>query len=166
MDAEGVAMLYKNIMVAYDGSEPSREALIVAKDLVGDDPEATVHVVGVIPIGGGMVDAASPIQPLTGTPQVMANAETFDIILQNAKHQTMKNISEDLKESFGDHKCNIQIDTVAAPKVSHGICDYADDHGIDMIIMGRRGLGGLRGMLGSVSYSVLHECDIPVITVK
>ena len=32
--------------------------------------------------------------------------------------------------------------------------------------MGRRGLGALRGMLGSVSYGVLHSAEMPVLTVK
>ena len=32
--------------------------------------------------------------------------------------------------------------------------------------MGRRGLGALRGMLGSVSYAVLRNADMPVLTVK
>ncbi len=32
--------------------------------------------------------------------------------------------------------------------------------------MGRRGLGAVRGMLGSVSYALLRESEIPVLTVK
>ena len=32
--------------------------------------------------------------------------------------------------------------------------------------MGRRGLGAIRGMLGSVSFGVLRATDVPVLTVK
>ena len=32
--------------------------------------------------------------------------------------------------------------------------------------LGRRGLGALRGMLGSVSFGVLRSVDVPVLTVK
>ena len=46
------------------------------------------------------------------------------------------------------------------------LADYAKHHDIDLIVMGRRGLGAIRGMLGSVSYSLLRETDIPVLTVK
>ena len=32
--------------------------------------------------------------------------------------------------------------------------------------MGRRGMGALRSMLGSVSFSILQNADIPVMVVK
>ena len=35
-----------------------------------------------------------------------------------------------------------------------------------MIAMGSRGLGALRGMIGSVSFAVLRSSQIPVLIVK
>ena len=47
-----------------------------------------------------------------------------------------------------------------------GIADYVRSHDIDLVVMGRRGLGALRGMIGSVSFGVLRSVDVPVLTVK
>ena len=46
------------------------------------------------------------------------------------------------------------------------IVSYARDNGCDLIVMGSRGLGALRGMLGSVSSHVLREAEMPVMVVK
>ena len=46
------------------------------------------------------------------------------------------------------------------------ICDYAKENDIDCIFMGRRGLGGIRAALGSVSTAVLRNTDLPVMVVK
>jgi nucleotide-binding universal stress UspA family protein len=44
---------------------------------------------------------------------------------------------------------------------------YAHDHGIDLMVMGRRGLGRLTGLLiGSVSAKVSSLAECPVVTVK
>jgi nucleotide-binding universal stress UspA family protein len=44
---------------------------------------------------------------------------------------------------------------------------YAHDHGIDLIVMGRRGLGPMRGLLmGSVSVKASSLAECPVVTVK
>ena len=47
------------------------------------------------------------------------------------------------------------------------ICEYAEEINPDIIIMGSRGLGVVRGMLlGSVSKSVLEHAKCPVLIVK
>jgi len=48
------------------------------------------------------------------------------------------------------------------------IVDYANAHGIDLIIMGSHGMGALvnRLMTGSVTTSALHHVDVPVLVVK
>jgi nucleotide-binding universal stress UspA family protein len=47
------------------------------------------------------------------------------------------------------------------------ICYYANAENVDMVIMGSRGLGGVRGFfLGSVSRNVVNACSKPVLIVK
>lgn len=159
-------MLYKNIMVAYDGSEPSTEALVVAKDMIGDEPDATLHVVSIIPIGSAGIGLDSPVQPVVGMSQVYTDMDTFNTLLENAKEETLANMHEDVDPQLADVACKVELAAYAAAKPAYGICEYAADNSVDMIVMGRRGLGAFRAMLGSVSYAVLHECDIPVVTVK
>ena len=159
-------MLYKNIMVAYDGSEHSTEALVVAKDMAGDDPEATIHIVSIIPLGLAGVGIESPVSPITGISQIFPDMEAYEVMMENSRLQTIESVREQIGNMFDDVNCTVTIGAYASAKASTGICDYAKEHHIDIIVMGRRGLGALRAMVGSVSYAVLHEADIPVVTVK
>ncbi len=58
------------------------------------------------------------------------------------------------------------ITVVNESSVINGINGYARDHGCDLIVIGLRGLGVLRGMLDSVSYDVLRSADIPILVAK
>jgi nucleotide-binding universal stress UspA family protein len=50
---------------------------------------------------------------------------------------------------------------------SEAIIGVAEDEKVDLIVMGRRGLQGIRGMLlGSVSERVLRHSEIPVMVVS
>ena len=42
----------------------------------------------------------------------------------------------------------------------------ANDEGVDLIVMGCRGLDAVRGMIGSVSAAVLRSVECPVLVVK
>ena len=47
------------------------------------------------------------------------------------------------------------------------ILDIADRHGAAMIVMGSRGLTGVRSMLlGSVSNAVVHHADRPTLVIR
>ena len=56
---------------------------------------------------------------------------------------------------------------IAAGDPGHTLVEIAERFGCDMVIMGARGVGALRGaLLGSVSNSVLHAARVPVMVVK
>lgn len=47
------------------------------------------------------------------------------------------------------------------------ILKYAKENAIDIIVIGSRGLGGIREfVLGSVSHNVVQSARIPVLVVK
>ena len=55
---------------------------------------------------------------------------------------------------------------VGQGKPRKAIIDYAEHNGVDLIVMGCRGLNAVAGMLGSVSYAVLRNASCPVLIEK
>ncbi len=159
-------MLYKNIMVAFDGSEPAREALVVAKDLIGDDAEATMHVVSIVPLGALGVSGTMGGLPTPAMQQIFPDMQAYESAIDSAKGVALGSVNDAIEELLAGVSCKLEAEVVVATKPAEGICEHAEEIGADMIVMGRRGLGALRAMLGSVSYAVLHETSIPVVTVK
>ncbi len=50
--------------------------------------------------------------------------------------------------------------------VARGIVAFASEHGVDLIVLGSRGLGAVENyLLGSVSHKVTGLADIPVLVV-
>lgn len=51
--------------------------------------------------------------------------------------------------------------------VAKGIVDAAERHGVDLVVMGTRGLSDLQGLvLGSVAHKVTHAAPCTVVTVR
>jgi nucleotide-binding universal stress UspA family protein len=157
-------MKYKNILVPFDGSDHARDALKAAEDLVAGVEGAHITILNVI--------ASSDINPTFGTDNpfwssadLMGYDEYKDYmkrVIDSAKSGLEDSVHDDL-ERLGD---KASVDVIAYPGAARGIAEYVGDHDIDLIVMGRRGLGALRGMLGSVSYGVLGSVDVPVLTIK
>ncbi len=159
-------MLYKKILVPFDGSEPARHALEVAKNLVADDPEATLYLLNVLPAGtlASHFDSADSTQG--STPMLLADPNAYQSVIKSETDLALSKLAEGADDALAGVSCCVVKNVAIGGSVPDGIVDYSCDHGCEIIVMGRRGLGGLRGMLGSVSYSVLHSADIPVLTVK
>lgn len=156
-------MLFKNVMVPYDESAHARSALHIALGLVGDDERATVHVVSVVsfnaapmPVFGDGFDGSS----------IMASSVDYDSIMGSVVQRVRTDMEAVVGDAMDGARCQVVSNVKVATSPVEGIAEYVSDHGIDLVVMGRRGLGALRGMLGSVSFGVLRSVDVPVLTVK
>ena len=157
-------MIFKNILVPFDESSHALSALHTALAMVGDQPEAKVHVVTVIPA------RALPGVPFTGdsfevSPSVVY-PESYDQLMEVVVNRERATIDEAVKESLDDAQCQVIADAVIDSSPVEGIANYVEGNGIDLVVMGRRGLGALRGMLGSVSFGVLRSVEVPILTVR
>lgn len=161
-------MKYKNVLVAYDKSEPANHALEAALELVQGDAEATINVVSVLT---SMEEAYSFTGFGTGLSSETGSAaldyETINAIEQTVAARQKDELQKAVDKIVpADAKDQVHIDIEFAPSPASGLLSYAERAGSDLIVMGNRGLGALRGLLGSVSFTVLRSAPIPVLIVK
>ena len=158
-------MYFRNILVPYDESEHAKSALHIALGLAGPYPEAKVSVVTVIP-SSTLPDPTLMASAAFDTPYAIGDPETYGRIMESVAEGARNDAREVIERSRDDAQCQIVADAVIATSPTEGIAEYVTSHDIDLVVMGRRGLGALRGMLGSVSFGVLRSVDVPVLTVK
>ena len=155
---------FKTIVVPYDGSDQSKHALETARGIIGDDADARLMLLHVIP--SGMIAASESTDGVTvdGVPWGLLDYETYKEVVDGALERVTGEVKESLGDAISDER--ISVEAIADTSPAEAIAKSAATHGADLIVMGRRGLGALRGMLGSVSYGVLHSAEMPVLTVK
>ncbi|WP_160847481.1 universal stress protein [Pontibacillus yanchengensis] len=136
-------------LVAYDGSELSRKALEQAMYQKHDDAPMEVHIVTVV----------SPNGPYTN-PGLYQSIENS--LMEKAKAE-LDSIVEEIQDIYN---VTIKIEVLTG-NPGNNIAKYAKEHDIEMIIIGSRGLGNVRGFfLGSVSHRVVQQADCQVMIVK
>ena len=96
----------------------------------------------------------------------MLNYEQYEGVVRAALDQAKEKVTENLAGLVEDIADIVTIDVVAGTAPAEALARYADKNGCDLIVMGRRGLGAIRGMLGSVSFGLLRSTEVPVLTVK
>ena len=159
-------MKFRHIMVPYDGSDHAKNALRYAKDLVAGDDEAKVSVVHAVPSSYIGADRMGTDGALDGVPYGMLDYEEYQGVVKHVLDEAQKRVEEDLGDVLADLGDRANVEAVAGASPADALARYADEHDCDLIVMGRRGLGAIRGMLGSVSFGVLRATEVPVLTVK
>lgn len=140
---------YKNVLVAYDGSEMSKKALQTAANLLeGPDGQLTVVNVWQMPVMGG---------------------EGLALDLHRYQEESEKYAQSLVDEAEALIKeTNVPVNKVVLngyPPLK--ILEYAEEKGIDLIVMGNRGLNAIKRMfLGSVSLRVVQEAPCDVLIIK
>ncbi|HEX7056992.1 MAG TPA: universal stress protein [Bacilli bacterium] len=144
-------MKLSNILVAYDGSVLSEKALRHAADYAKDFPECKLEVVHVLKFPNVVLGQAY----MTTTPGMK------EAIYEEAE-AVVKRAEKILQSLDVSHRVTMLEGNPAAE-----IVQYAKRAGSQLIVIGSRGLSGLKKlMLGSVSHHVVQLSDIPVLVVK
>jgi nucleotide-binding universal stress UspA family protein len=143
------------ILVALDGSEPAARALALAADLAMKYG-ATLHLVHV-------VAHITPSREL----REFARIEHIDLPVA----LEMTGIGESILAAARAGAATRGVQQVQADVLTgdpaEQLLGYAGDHKVDLVVMGRRGVGPIRGLLmGSVSSKVSGLADCPVLTVR
>ena len=149
------------LLVCTDGSEHSQKALEEASKIAGGcnvDDIAIIHVYN--PTPDSFYLRGDEVSTIT-----KEDIERFKEMEEQHKDEKRKILSDALE--FFKNK-NISARTIF--KEGHPaevITKVASEEGFDMIVIGSRGLGGLKKLfLGSVSGAVVHEAKTSVLTVK
>jgi nucleotide-binding universal stress UspA family protein len=162
--------MYDDILYPTDGSEGSMAALDGVRDLA-ETYEATVHVL--------YVAEASETHGLAGDTEVTGTGGFGSGSGKTSSLMPERTRSEERKEKTREYGAALvgqvadQLDDVSTRTEVRGgvphevILDYADTHGIDLVVMGTHGRTGLdRYVVGSVAERVVRMSDVPVMTVR
>lgn len=138
------------VLVPTDFS-PAAEAAKSYAAVLAEAFGATLHVLHVVPdplaMGWG-VDAAH-------LPQMLERVE------REARERLESSVTP---SDRGKLKTQVAVET--GPPVSR-ITEYAERHGIDLIVMGTHGRGAVERMwVGSVTEGVLHRARCPVVSLR
>lgn len=147
---------FKKILSPTDFSDPSSEALAMAKELAARFKSELIlyHVV-------------DPWPGATSIPPVGTGSNSFDVLeFQRVREEEARNRLEKLAEA---HRTpDIEIRTVlSGGKPADRIVEFAEDEDVDLIVISTHGVSGWRRFVfGSVAERVIRSTSRPVLSVS
>src|SRR3954454_13498556 len=149
------------ILIAYDGSPAARDALERAAAVSPGRPAVIVTVwepglAGVVPDPGGIGGPAAPVD-------LTVVKEVDDAVANHASSVATEGAARANAAGLRAEA----VSTQDASNVAETLADIAEEHDAAVVVVGSRGLSGLKArLLGSTSESVLHHCRRPVLVVR
>jgi nucleotide-binding universal stress UspA family protein len=145
--------MFKKILVTIDGSDPAKHALGFGADLAERDG-AELVVLTVVP--------TVPLYS-AGEGGLLYYSQFIDDLEQF--HEKL--LVEAIQDLQSDHE-GLKVSTILRKgNPARYIVEVARVEGVDLIVIGNKGTGGLISwMLGSTSRSVAEACTVPVLIVK
>lgn len=148
----------RNILVPVDGSAHSQNAVAYADDLA-DKCGASLCLLHVMKTEGSY--------KVPEDLRELAKRENIDLTEHDILHAEAEGILEQAEAKVT--RCNHGRVTreIRIGDATDEIVQFGRDHGIDLIVMGCRGLSDLKGMLlGSISHKVVQLAHCPCLLIR
>jgi nucleotide-binding universal stress UspA family protein len=151
--------MIRKILAAIDGSEHAWKALDLAADMAGQHGAQLIvlHVVR--------------FEPLPEALRAFAEAEQISVEEEEGRYLYARSLGDRLTRSAETRARHKGVSEVVGRTVdgkpAEQILEVAGSEGIDMIVMGSRGLSDAKALfLGSVSHKVANRATCTCVTVK
>lgn len=142
-------MLFSNILVPYDGSTLASDSFEKALQFAKLDPAVKITVIHVAPV----------------SPKPAHTPNELYIRYKEAVKEDAEKVVESVKAQLeGIPNPTEVIVTLGSP--AYVILQHIKDLQCDLIIMGSRGLSGIKEYLGSVSHTITQQSPVPVLLMK
>ena len=139
-------MMFGNILLAFDGSDCSNKALAYARNLA-EQYGAALWLIHVFPHTSDLL-----------------GYEDFEKLFAKRKSAGQV-VLDDALQKLDKSNIDVRTELLEGPE-AESILKAAQSSQADLIVMGTRGLGAVKGLLvGSVSRKVIHYADCPVMVV-
>jgi nucleotide-binding universal stress UspA family protein len=141
--------MYDHVLIPTDGSDEAQKAIDHGVELATAF-DATVHALYVIDL---------PNAPRT--PHLFDDEEEV--------RERYRQYGEEVTGEVADAAAAAGLECVTAITTgapSEEIVDYADDEGVDLIVMGTGYRGRMRTLLGSTTEKVVRTANVPVTTLR
>lgn len=136
-------------LVAIDGSECSMRAVAHAAKVAGQTPDSKIHLINVQ-------------YPLHGTVTSFVSAAQVKDLHQEEGMKALDPARALLDAEKAPYEYHLFVGDPAET-----VTRYAQEHGVDEIVIGTRGLSNLSNMLiGSVANKIIHQANVPVTLIK
>lgn len=141
--------MFRNILVAIDGSADAEQALAQAIDLAASQQARLTLFSGIV------------VPPPVGYVGVSGD------VTANLVHEAEAEAETTLRAAVGRVPEGVSVDSVLSSEpVRPALVAEITKGGHDLVVMGSRGRGAVRSvLLGSVSHYVLHHSPVPVLIV-
>jgi nucleotide-binding universal stress UspA family protein len=156
----------KKILVAVDGSKPSLNAGNQAIKLA-EKHQAELTALYVISSEIRYGHLEGPVAPSLEDPVAPSLPGPPKEIVMMAMETGQKYVDQ-VKQKASETKISVRTDVVISTNsVVKAIVEYAEEKKMDLIVIGSRGMSGLKRMLlGSIASGVVKYAHCPVLVVK
>ncbi len=151
------------ILLASDGSETGTHAMEVAVEFC-EQTGSELHLVYV----GEDAYSATLVYPETADPEWVEREDPVLIAqLQRQFEQMSRRVLDTEAHKVREARGAVTQAHLRMGKVATEIVDLAEELGAGLVVLGSRGLGGIRrALMGSVSDSVVRHAHCPVLVVR